>query len=81
MQNQTTSPLELLKDPDRVTVSVSQACAILGISKSTGHNAYKGTGELCPGLPVMRVGRRYVVSVFHLRTALGLPDPENSNGN
>lgn len=72
--------MELLTDPERVTVSVSQACSILGISKSTGHNAYKGTGELCPGLPVMKVGRRYVVSVFHLRAALGLPDPECSNG-
>lgn len=71
--------MELLRDPDRVTVSVSQACAILGISKSTGHNAYKGTGELSPGLPVVKVGRRYVVSVFHLRAALGLPAPENSH--
>lgn len=71
----THDPLALLTDPARMTVSASQACAILGIAKSTGHHAYKATGQLADGIPVMKVGRRYVVSVFHLRAALGLPDP------
>lgn len=71
----TPDPLALLTDPARLTVSAAQACAILGIAKSTGHHAYKATGQIADGIPVMKVGRRYVVSVFHLRTALGLPDP------
>ena len=75
MSSNHSTTLALLNDPDRATVSVAQACAILGIAKSTGHNAYKATGHLADGLPVVRVGRRYVVSVFHLRAALGLPDP------
>lgn len=73
--NTHTDPLELLTDPRRVTVSVAQASAILGIARSTAHNAYKSTGQLSDGIPVMRVGRRYVVSVFLLRAALGIPDP------
>jgi hypothetical protein len=48
------NPTDLLTDPTRVTVSVSQASRILGIAKSTAHNAYKGTGFLCPGVPVLR---------------------------
>lgn len=74
--NNTHEPLALLTDPARLTVSASQACAILGIAKSTGHHAYKATGQLADGIPVMKVGRRYVVSVIHLRSALGLPTPE-----
>jgi hypothetical protein len=73
--NNTHDPLALLTDPTRLTVSAAQACAILGIAKSTGHHAYKATGQIADGIPVVKVGRRYVVSVFHLRTALGLPDP------
>jgi hypothetical protein len=65
----------LLRDPNRLTVSVSQAAALLGVAKSTAHAAYKATGYLSPGVPVMPVGRRYVVSTFHLRAALGMPDP------
>lgn len=66
----------LLRDPTRCTVSVSEAAAILGVAKSTAHAAYKQTGYLSPGVPVMQVGRRYVVSTYHLRAALGMPDPE-----
>ena len=75
MQNHT-SPKDLLTDPSRVTVSVSQASRILGIAKSTAHNAYKSSGFLCPGVPVLRIGKRVVVSTAHLRAALGLPEPQ-----
>jgi hypothetical protein len=77
--NSTTNPMELLLDPMRVTVSVSQAAQILGIAKSTAHSAYKSTGYLCAGVPVMQVGRRCVVSVFYLRAALGISEPGNDN--
>jgi hypothetical protein len=77
--NSTTNPMELLLDPMRVTVSVSQAAQILGIAKSTAHSAYNSTGYLCAGVPVMKVGRRCVVSVFYLRAALGISEPGNDN--
>ncbi len=66
---------ELLNDPNRVTVSASQAAAILGIAPSTAHNIYTRTGQLCDGVPVLRFGRRAVVSTHHLRVVLGLPEP------
>lgn len=75
--NQTYQPLDLLRDPNRVTVSVSQAAQILGIAKSTAHAAYKATGYLAAGVPVVQVGRRCVVSVFYLRSALGIDEPGN----
>jgi hypothetical protein len=74
MTSKTQNPVELLADPTRVTVSVSQAARILGVAKSTAHNTYKTSGFLCAGVPVLRVGKRCVVSVAHLRTALGLDD-------
>lgn len=77
--NQTTAPMDLLRDPTRATVSISQAAAILGVAKSTAHAAYKATGFLSPGVPVMQIGRRYAVSVFHLRTALGIEEPVSDN--
>lgn len=72
----TTNPLDLLRDPNRATVSVSQAAEILGVAKSTAHAAHKKTGCLGADIPVLRIGRRYTVSVFHLRAALGIDSPE-----
>ena len=73
---QSTQPFDLLLDPRRVTISVSQAADVLGIAKSTAHNAYKETGVLVEGVPVLRVGKRRVVSVTLLRAALGYAEPE-----
>ena len=67
---QTPSPAEMLNDPTRVCVSISQAAQILGVAKSTAHMAYKKTGCLIEGVPVMRVGARLVVSLGALRSAL-----------
>lgn len=71
----TRTPAELLADPDIVTVSVSQASTILGVARSTAHAHYKRTGELAPNVPVLKVGKRSVVSLAHLRAVLGLPEP------
>lgn len=71
----TPAPTDLLADPWKVTISVSQAAAILGVARTTALHAYQTTGELIAGVPVYRVGRRCVVSTAHLRAALGLPDP------
>jgi hypothetical protein len=66
-------PAELLSDPHIVTVSITEAAEILGVARSTAHAHYKRTGELVPSVPVLRVGKRCVVSLAHLRAALGLP--------
>jgi hypothetical protein len=54
---------------------MSQAAAILGIAKSTAHKVVHETGRLCEGVPVLRFGKRQVVSTFHLRAALGIDLP------
>ncbi len=63
----------LLDDPTRTTVTVTQAAAILGVSPATAHHANRRTGYLIDGVPVLRCGRRCVVSTAHLRIALGRP--------
>jgi len=73
--------ISLLKDPNRMTVSVAQAAAILGISKSTASKAYRATGFLVDGVPVLRTSNakrgRCVVSTTHLRHVLGLAPLES----
>lgn len=75
--SETQNPLDLLTDPQRVTVTVSQAAAILGLAKSTAHKNYKRTGYLLDRerVPVLVCGSRTIVSVAHLRQALGIPEP------
>jgi hypothetical protein len=71
------TPVELLDDPSIVTVTVSQAAQILGISKSTAHKNYHDTGFLLNGklVPVLVCGTRTIVSIEHLRAALNYPTP------
>lgn len=69
------SQTNLLADPDRLTITVSEAAEILGVAISTAHHHHKTTGEIIPGVPVLRVGRRCLVPTAALRTALGLPEP------
>ena len=71
------TPFELLDDPSVVTVTVSQAAQILGISKSTAHKNYRSTGFLLNGdlVPVLSCGSRTIVSLEHLRRVLNYPTP------
>ena len=69
-----TKPLDPLDDPRRRTISIPEAAAIMGVSKSTAYNAVKSTGYLMPGVPVLRIGKRQVVSTAQLRAALGVLD-------
>ena len=68
-------PTDLLFDPDRRTITIAQAAAIWCVSVSTAHNAHRRTGYLMDGVPVLRVGRRCVVSTSQLRRALGIREP------
>jgi hypothetical protein len=68
-------PATILDDPTVVTVTVEQARQILGVGRTTAIHAYQRTGQLIDGVPVIRIGRRCVVSTSHLRAALGRPEP------
>lgn len=67
--------IRLLDDPYVVTVTVETARRLLGVARTTAIAAYQRTGNLIEGVPVIRVGRRCVVSTAHLRAALGRPAP------
>ena len=66
---------ELLNDPAIATVSLVQASLILGVGRTTAHNSFKRTGFVADGVPAIRVGKRIVVSIAHLRNALGMSEP------
>jgi excisionase family DNA binding protein len=55
--------------PDRPTITVAEAAELLGISKDSAYAAAR-SGDL----PVLRLGRRYLVSVPKLRTLLGIDE-------
>lgn len=52
-------------------VSIAEAADFLGIAKSTAYAAAK-TGELCAGIPIAKIGRRYLVATAHLRQLAGI---------
>ena len=66
--------LAALDDPSRLTVSLSQAALLLGMSVSTACNAARTTGRLTDDVPVVRVAgttrARYVVAKSHLLRVL-----------
>lgn len=72
-RNNTTTAV--LSDPEILTVSLSTAADLVGVAKSTATAAVRTTGELVPGVPVLRMGRRCLVPTRHLRAALGIPEP------
>lgn len=68
----------ILTDPNRLTVTISEAADILGIARTTAFVAAASTGHLVEGVPVLSIAtgsrrERRVVSTAHLRAALGLP--------
>lgn len=66
---------DVLNDPNIAAISATKAADLLGISKNTASFNYRQNGFLLPNVPVLSVGRRRIVSTFHLREALGLPHP------
>jgi excisionase family DNA binding protein len=68
-----TNPFPQLSD-GQLTFSIDQAAAVLGISKSTAYEcAHRGE------LPVLRFGRRLVVTRATLVTLLGLDQRPSTN--
>ena len=72
---ETAHPLDLLDDPDRRTITIAQAAAILCVSVSTAYKHHRRTGYLMDGVPVLRIGRRCVVSTSQLRRVIGIREP------
>lgn len=71
---------EILTDPNRLTVTLTEAADILGIARSTAFYAALNSGQLMAGVPVLRIAtgsnrERRVVSTAHLRAALGIEFP------
>lgn len=67
---------QLIYDPLIRFVSIPVAADFLGIAKSTAYDAAH-TGELCEGVPVVRIGRRYLVATAHLRALAGTDDTDD----
>ena len=61
-----TGPVDVLS-PDRTVITVEEAGAVLGISRSTAYQCVK-RGEI----PSLRLGRRVVVPVARFRKMLGM---------
>lgn len=60
-----------IHDPNVHFVSIAEAADFLGIAKSTAYAAAT-TGELCAGIPIAKIGRRYLVATAHLRQLAGI---------
>ncbi len=54
-----------------VSTSIDVASSVLGIGRTTGRELYR-RGEY--PVPVLKLGRRYVIPVAHLLRLLGLDD-------
>jgi excisionase family DNA binding protein len=59
--------------PGQLTFTIQEAATVLGISKSSAYEAAH-RGEL----PVLRLGRRLLVTRTTLETLLGLSEPSSS---
>jgi len=75
--NKTSASYALLNNN---TMSISQVCELLGIARSTACNAIKKNNVLFEGVPILRIGKRQLVSTYLLREALGISHPEQTKG-
>ena len=66
--------MELICDKSRAVISVVEAAIILGVCRATAFANIQKTGFLMQGVPVIKIGKRYVISLAHLRTALNLDE-------
>ena len=73
----TTHTYSVLNDPHVLTVSLAVAAQLVGVARSTATDNHKRNGYLMPGVPVIKIGSRCIVSTTHLRAALGLAEPVN----
>jgi hypothetical protein len=68
--------IELLHDPDVHALSPIKVAELLGLAKSTVLEAIRKTGEVCPGVPAVKVSARTIrIPSKALREALGVRHP------
>ena len=72
---ETKTPLELISDTDRYTLSVQELATVLDVAKSTITTAVKTTGKVFDGLPVIYINKTMRFSLPLLRAALGYKVP------
>ena len=58
---------------DSLVLTLDHACRLLGIAKSTAVKAIANSGEILPGVPVIKVGSTVRVPTLKLKMALGMP--------
>jgi len=63
---------------DRLTYTVPEAARRIGIGRTTAYRLAREKGELLPGVPVIQVGPRLLVSKARLHAALDDPVRPNS---
>lgn len=49
------------KSKERLTLTIKETAQLLGVSRNLAYERAK-SGEICPGLRVIKVGRRLLVS-------------------
>jgi hypothetical protein len=76
METITKTPLELISDTDRYTLSAQELATVLGINKSTVVNNVKKTGQAFDGLPVIYIHTMMRFSLPLIRAALGYQLPK-----
>ena len=55
----------------KAMMTLEEAAALVGIGKNSRYKAAQ-TGELCPGVPIVKVGGVYRVPVAPLEAVLGV---------
>lgn len=70
--------LAAISDTNTSFVGIKVAADFLGIAPSTAYTAAL-TGTLCDGVPVIKVGRRYLVATSHLRRLAGNTTQKEGN--
>lgn len=59
-----------------LTLDLRTAAAAMGMSLRTAYRVAVPDGELCAGVPILRVGGRYRVPTEPLRRTLGMTEAE-----
>ena len=55
---------------------MAAAARLLGVGRSLAYERARWAGELCQGVPVLKIGRRYKVPLRALAAVLGLSEAD-----
>jgi hypothetical protein len=74
------TPEQLQAIAAETVTTVELAAAACGMGRTLAYRLARETGELCPGVPVLRVGRTFKVPTRPLLAVLGYRDHECKGG-